>query len=248
MYTITPFNIRPKFCTKWNASWSYMIQVRFLKTVEFRFLRPSRFSVALILDGFQWILPEMWSSLYKNFTSDAMQSSGNVVKKFLEIKAKNFWISGSERFLFSISWRYMITVCFWVLTSPNMIQLCWNYCQRWYSSKQKHCSKNFWRIWVFIETRRTQNLHFWSTLDAPPPVPLSPRFYLIAIGLSRDIKINALSPLPFLGKMPLHFALVGLFWGRNRAGSQVKVSERKFDICYFIHKIAGQLPVKRFWF
>ena len=129
-----------------------------------------------------------------------------------------------------------------------MIQLCWNYCQRWYSSKQKHCFKYFWRIWVFIETRRTQNLHFWSTLDVPPPVPLSPRFYLIAIGLSRDIKINTLSPLPFLGKMRLHFALVGLFWGRNRAGSQVKVSEPKFDICHFIHKIAGQLPVKRFWF
>ena len=196
----------------------------------------------------------MWSSLNKHFTSDAMQSSGNVVKKFLEIKAKNFWISGFKRFLVSISWRYMIIVCFWVLASPNMIQLCWNYCQRWYSSKQKHGFKDFWRIWVFIETRRTQNLHFWSTLDAPnppsppPPVPLSPRFYLIAIGLFRDIKINALSPLPFLGKMRLHFALVGLFLARNRAGSQVKVSEPKFDICYFIHKSPGQLPVKRFWF
>ena len=117
----------------------------------------------------------MWSSLNKHFTSDAMQSSGNVVKKFLEIKAKNFWISGFKRFLVSISWRYMIIVCFWVLTSPNMIQLCWNYCQRWYSSKQKHCFKYFWRIWVFIETRRTQNLHFWSTLDAPnPPFPPPP--------------------------------------------------------------------------
>ena len=193
----------------------------------------------------------MWSSLNKHFTSDAMQSSGNVVKKFLEIKAKNFWISGFKRFLVSISWRYMIVVCFSVLTSPNMIQLCWNYCQRWHSSKQKHCFKYFWRIWVFIETRRTQNLHFWSSLDAPPPplqAPLCPLFYLIAIGLSRDIKINALSPLPFLGKMRLHFALVGLFLARNRVGSQVKVSDPKFDICYFIHKSPGQLSVKRFWF
>ena len=118
----------------------------------------------------------MWSSLYKHLTSDAMQGSGNVVKKFLEIKAKNFWISGFKRFLVSISWRYMIVVCFSVLTSPNMIQLCWNYCQRWHSSKQKHCFKYFWRIWVFIETRRTQNLHFWSTLDVPTPCAPLPAF------------------------------------------------------------------------
>ena len=162
----------------------------------------------------------MWSSLNKHFTSDAMQSSGNVVKKFLEIKAKNFLISGFKRFLVSISWRYMIIVCFWVLTSPNMIQLCWNYCQRWYSSKQKHCFKYFWRIWVFIETRRTQNLHFWSTLDVPPPpVPLSPRFYLIAIGLSRDIKINQCSiSSPCSGKNTITFCTSWAFFGKKQGG------------------------------
>ena len=48
------------------------------------------------------------------------------------------------------------------------------------------------------------------------------------------------------GKIRLLNALFGLFLAGNRAGSQVKGSESKFDISYFTHTIPGQLPVKNF--
>ena len=40
------------------------------------------------------------------------------------------------------------------------------------------------------------------------------------------------------------FALFRLFWAGNRAGSQFKGSEPKFDMSYFTNTIPGQLPVK----
>ena len=58
---------------------------------------------------------------------------------------------------------------FWALTPPNMVQYCHNSHQRWYSSKQKVCLKNIWRIWVFMKKGRTQGLHFWSNFDHPFP-------------------------------------------------------------------------------
>ena len=69
-----------------------------------------------------------------------------------------------------------------------------------------------------------------------------------AIELSKYVKMKSLSPLPFLGKIPSLFAIFGIFLSGNRAGSQVKGVELKFDNYYFIHKIPGQLPVKIFWF
>ena len=54
------------------------------------------------------------------------------------------------------------------------------------------------------------------------------------------VTINALSPLPFPGKIQLLFAIFGLLTPGNRAGSQVKGLESKL--------IPGQLPVKNFWF
>ena len=44
-----------------------------------------------------------------------------------------------------------------------------------------------------------------------------------------------LSLLPFPGKMRLVFAIFGIFLPGNRAGSQVKWVESKFDKYYFIH-------------
>ena len=50
---------------------------------------------------------------------------------------------------------------------------------------------------------------------------------------------------PLSGKIRLVFAVFGLFLGGNRAGSQVKRSESKFDISYFTQTIPGQIPVKK---
>ena len=69
-----------------------------------------------------------------------------------------------------------------------------------------------------------------------------------AIGLSKYVRINTLSPLLFPGIIRLLFELFNIFLARNKVGSHVKESESKFDISYFIHTIPGQLPVKNFFF
>ena len=66
-----------------------------------------------------------------------------------------------------------------------------------------------------------------------------------AIGLSKYVKIKALSPLSFPGKIRLLFALFGLFFARKRARPQVGGSESKCDISYFTHTIPCQFPVKK---
>ena len=60
--------------------------------------------------------------------------------------------------------------------------------------------------------------------------------------------MKSLSPLPFPGKIPLLFAIFGIFSPGNRAESEVKGVELKFKKYYFIHTIPGQLPVKKVWF
>ena len=52
-------------------------------------------------------------------------------------------------------------------TPPDVVQFGQNSHQRLYSSKQEHRLKIFWKVWVFKEQGRTQNLHFWSNLDLP---------------------------------------------------------------------------------
>ena len=51
------------------------------------------------------------------------------------------------------------------------------------------------------------------------------------------VKIEALSPLPFPGKIRLLFAIFGLFLPGNRVGSPVKGLESKLDKTYFIHTV-----------
>ena len=44
------------------------------------------------------------------------------------------------------------------------------------------------------------------------------------------------------------FAIFGIFVPGNKAGSQVKEVESKFDKYFFIYTITGQLPIKNFSF
>ena len=69
-----------------------------------------------------------------------------------------------------------------------------------------------------------------------------------ATELSKYVKMKFLSALPFSGKMRLLFAIFGIFLTGNRAGSQVKGLESKFDKYFFMYTILVQLPVKKFWF
>ena len=56
---------------------------------------------------------------------------------------------------------------------------------------------------------------------------------------------SRLSLLLFPGKIWLLLALFGLFLAENRAESQVRGSELKFDISHFFYTIPSQLPVKK---
>ena len=69
-----------------------------------------------------------------------------------------------------------------------------------------------------------------------------------AIELSIHVKMKSLSSLPFPGKIRSLFAIFGIILPEDTVGSQVKGAESKFDKCYFIHTIPGQLPVKKFCF
>ena len=60
--------------------------------------------------------------------------------------------------------------------------------------------------------------------------------------------MKSFSSLSFSGKIRLLFAIFGIFLPGNRAGSQVKRVESKFDKYYFIDTIPGQLSVKKVWF
>ena len=66
-----------------------------------------------------------------------------------------------------------------------------------------------------------------------------------AIELFKYVKMKSLSPLTFLGKIRLAFAIFGIFLPGNSAGSQTEEVESKFDKYYFIHTINGHLPVKK---
>ena len=66
------------------------------------------------------------------------------------------------------------------------------------------------------------------------------------IELSKYVKMKPLSLLPFPRKMQLLFAIFGIILPGNRAGSQVKGVESKFDKYYFIDTNPGQLLIKTF--
>ena len=57
--------------------------------------------------------------------------------------------------------------------------------------------------------------------------------------------MKSLFPLPFPGKIWFSFAIFGIFLRGNRAESQNKVIEPKFDKYYFIHTIPGQIPLNK---
>ena len=57
--------------------------------------------------------------------------------------------------------------------------------------------------------------------------------------------MKSLSLLPFLGKIRLVFAIFGIFLSGNKARSEDKGVELKFDKYSFIHTINDHLSVKK---
>ena len=106
-----------------------------------------------------------------------------------------------------------------------------------------------------MEKGRIQCYHFWSNFD--PSLTHLLKMAKIkktkqqcgktsAIELFKYVKMKSLSPLTFLGKIRLAFAIFGIFLPGNSAGSQDEEVESKFDKYYFIHTINSHLPVKKF--
>ena len=107
-----------------------------------------------------------------------------------------------------------------------------------------------------MEKGRTKTLHFQPTF--------TPRFPLkiveigknkhccgetSAIGPSKFVKIKALPPLPFPGKIRLLFTIFGLFFGRKQGGvTSQRARESKFEKSHFIHTIPVNFLLKKFWF
>ena len=125
---------------------------------------------------FNGILPQMSSNLYKNFTSDAIKFSQK--NEFLDLRA----------FRFTLSWRYIIVVSFISIASVIIKLKFPKFCVSiqhprnspfWevlgpllpqdgpilstFSSKQKYCLKNFFRVQLFMERGRTQSSTFDPT-------------------------------------------------------------------------------------
>ena len=88
---------------------------------------------------------------------------------------------------------------------------------------------------VQLWPRKTkENKQYWGTTSP--------------IGLSKYVKLKALSLLPFPGTIRLLFAIFRLFLIGNRAGSLVKLLKSKFNRSHFTHTIPGQFLVKKIWF
>ena len=103
-------------------------------------------------------------------------------------------------------------------------------------------------------TRWTQSLHFWFNIEPLLPsedgqnrTKQSSR-KILTTGLSKYIKIKALSSLPFPGKIQLLSALFGLFLVGKQGGVTCSKVGIKIWHSYFTKTIPGQLNVKNVWF
>ena len=127
---------------------------------------------------------------------------------------------------------------------PSMVQYYRYSQQRQYSSKQKHCL-NFFEGFDSL----------WEK-DGPKVGTFGPTMTLLfllkmakieknkqqcrktsVIELSKYVKMKSLSHLLFREKCNYFLQYLGYFYQGNRAGSQFKGVESKFDKYYFIHAI-----------
>ena len=102
--------------------------------------------------------------------------------------------------------------------------------------------------------RNQSSKHLWSNFDSSFPLEDGQNRKnkqqcrkFSATDLSKYVKMKSLSSLHFLGKIRF-FPIFGIYLPWNRAGSQVKGVELKFDKYSFIQTIPGLLPVKNFYF
>ena len=133
---------------------------------------------------------------------------------------------------------------------PSMVQYYRYSQQRQYSSKQKHCLNIFegfdslWekdgpKVGTFGPTMTLLFLLKMAKIEKNKQQCRK----MSVIELSKYVKMKSLSHLLFREKCNYFLQYLGYFYQGNRAGSQFKGVESKFDKYYFIHAIPGQLPV-----
>lgn len=78
---------------------------------------------------------------------------GCQVKNFQSLAYQTAAMQGSflRRVLGSFSHKFVLTL---LKFAPEI-------------SRQKHCLKNLWKMWIFMRTGRTKSLHFWSNYEPP---------------------------------------------------------------------------------
>ena len=163
-------------------------------------------------------------TLMKIYNRGNSSSHGFISIRFLVVKLKIFKVLRTD----SASNMALFGRCFGHY-SPWFSLILLKFSLKVDSSRQKACLKTFWRIRVFMEKGRTKTLHFRPTFTLRFPlkiVEIGNNKHCCgetsAVGPSKCVKIKALSPLPFPGKMRLLFTIFGLFLPGSRAGSQVK--------------------------
>ena len=157
--------------------------------------------------------------LRPNYLSSYRSCEGTYHGKFHQYSIGGCQVESFQNFVLQIdssSMNWPFLEGFWVLTPPNMVQFFRNAYQRYLSSKQKHCLKNFRKsgfLWKFGGLR----VCIFG-------LPLRPRFPLkmakikkvlhrktSVIELCKYVKIKAPSYLSFAGKIRLLFAIFRLF-------------------------------------
>ena len=106
-----------------------------------------------------------------------------------------------------------------------------------------------------MKKRRTQSLHFgltWTTGFHLKMTKIEKDKQMwgktSALELSKYVKIQALSPLPFPGETRLLFAIFGLFLPGNRVGSQIKGLQTWAKFCKYVKTFWVQhFPVLQLW-
>lgn len=169
------FDLIPSFAPsgKWKCSKRYITQISLLKTALLVLIIEIFKSFKSIVGSLHGALPQMWSNLFKNFSSYAawlflmwFKNSKKLGKKL------NFWPKGFSVYILKLHncGKFLDSICgcsvknfesfaywfsihdggFGTPASLDMIQYYQNSHQRYYSSKPKYCLKNssFYGKWT----------------------------------------------------------------------------------------------------
>ena len=136
---------------------------------------------------------------------------------------RNKFLSHKYRVLYTDSASSLFLGGFWALLSQI-----WSKIAEILIRSSSLANKNI--VWKNLKDskfyRKETDLTFARLVHLWPPVF---SWKISAIGLTKCVKIKALSPLLFPGKTRLLLAIFGILLSENRVGSQIKGLESKCD-------------------